>query len=239
MRELLVGQVERRLDDTAQDDCELYTNEYGRQVNRSIIVSPDPTMGRVRSAMNFVRAIEGSEKPLNTPDEALNLMRLIDGAYQSAATGKPVNHIATNNICEDCHVTANWTTIHFDHSAVSGTCASCHNGTTATGKPVNHIATNNVCEDCHVTANWTTIHFDHSAVSGTCASCHNGKASHSHAVGAYTEVAAPTVTASGTPALPSGWALVQGTLTIESGFLPMLFILQDALIAGALAGTAP
>lgn len=43
-----------------------------------------------------------------------------------------------------------------------------------------------------------------------------------------------TVTASGTPALPSGWALDQGTLTIESGFLPMLFILQDALIAGAL-----
>ena len=78
------------LDDTAQDDCELYTNEHGRQVNRSIIVSPDPTMGRVRSAMNFVRAIEGSEKPLNTPDEALNLMRLIDGAYQSAATGQPV-----------------------------------------------------------------------------------------------------------------------------------------------------
>ena len=78
------------LDDTAQDDCELYTNENGRQVNRSIIVSPDPTMGRVRSAMNFVRAIEGAEKPLNTPDEALSLMRIIDGAYESAATGKPV-----------------------------------------------------------------------------------------------------------------------------------------------------
>lgn len=78
------------LDETAQDDCELYTNENGRQVNRSIVVTPDPTMGRVRSAMNFVRAIEGTEKPLNTPDEALSLMRIIDGAYKSAATGKPV-----------------------------------------------------------------------------------------------------------------------------------------------------
>ncbi len=78
------------LDETAQDDCELYTNENGRQVNRSIVVTPDPTMGRVRSAMNFVRAIEGTEKPLNTPDEALSLMRIIDGAYTSAATGKPV-----------------------------------------------------------------------------------------------------------------------------------------------------
>jgi predicted dehydrogenase len=44
----------------------------------------------VRSAMNFVRAIEGTEAPLNTPDEALSLMRIIDGAYQSARTGKPV-----------------------------------------------------------------------------------------------------------------------------------------------------
>jgi hypothetical protein len=59
-------------------------------VNRSIVVTPDPTMGRVRSAMNFVRAIEGTEKPLNTPDEALSLMRIIDGAYKSAATGKTV-----------------------------------------------------------------------------------------------------------------------------------------------------
>ena len=40
---------------------------------------------------------------------------------------------------------------HFDHAGVTGTCASCHNGTTATGKPTNHIPTSNVCEDCHVT----------------------------------------------------------------------------------------
>jgi antirestriction protein ArdC len=31
-----------------------------------------------------------TEKPLNTPSQALSLMKLIDGAYQSAATGKPV-----------------------------------------------------------------------------------------------------------------------------------------------------
>jgi predicted dehydrogenase len=28
--------------------------------------------------------------PLNTPDQALSLMKVIDGAYKSAATGKPV-----------------------------------------------------------------------------------------------------------------------------------------------------
>ncbi|MEO6004088.1 MAG: Gfo/Idh/MocA family oxidoreductase [Opitutus sp.] len=78
------------LDNTATDSCELYTHEHGRPVNRSIIVPPDEPMGRVRSAMNFIRALEGTEKPLNTPDQALSLMKIIDGAYKSAATGQPV-----------------------------------------------------------------------------------------------------------------------------------------------------
>jgi len=77
-------------DSTAIDACELYTHDHGRQVNRSIIVSPDEAMGRIRSAVNFVRAIEGLEAPLNTPAEALALMKIIDGAYRSAATGRPV-----------------------------------------------------------------------------------------------------------------------------------------------------
>ncbi len=78
------------LDHTAIDACELYTQDNGRSVNRSIIVPPDEPMGRVRSAMNFVYALEGKEKPLNTPDQALSLMKIIDGAYKSAATKKPV-----------------------------------------------------------------------------------------------------------------------------------------------------
>jgi predicted dehydrogenase len=78
------------VDATAQDACELYTQENGCSVNRSIVVPADETMGRVRSAVNFVRALEGAEKPLNTPDQALALMKIIDGAYASAATGKPV-----------------------------------------------------------------------------------------------------------------------------------------------------
>lgn len=78
------------LDNTAIDACELYTHENGRPVNRSIVVPPDETMGRVRSAANFVRVLEGTEKPLNTPDQALALMKIIDGAYKSAATGRPV-----------------------------------------------------------------------------------------------------------------------------------------------------
>ncbi len=77
------------LDNTALDACELYVQENGRSVNRSIVVPPDETMGRTRSATNFVRTIAGTEAPLNTPEQALRLMRIIDAAYASARTGKP------------------------------------------------------------------------------------------------------------------------------------------------------
>jgi predicted dehydrogenase len=78
------------LDHTALDACQLYTVEHGRQVNRDIIVPADETMGRTRSAANFIHTLEGREAPLNTPDQALSLMKIIDGAYKSAATGRPV-----------------------------------------------------------------------------------------------------------------------------------------------------
>ena len=78
------------LDQTATDTCELYVQENGRSVNRSILVSPDETMGRTRSAANFIKTLEGREAPLNTPDQAISLMRIIDAAYASANTGKPV-----------------------------------------------------------------------------------------------------------------------------------------------------
>ena len=78
------------LDDTSIDACELYVQEHGRSVNREIVVPADPTMGRIRSAMNFVLAIEGREAPLNTPDQAVKLMQIIDAIYASAKSGKPV-----------------------------------------------------------------------------------------------------------------------------------------------------
>jgi predicted dehydrogenase len=47
-------------------------------------------MGRIASAANFVETIEGSAAPLNTPQEALKLMQIIDALYKSAETGSPV-----------------------------------------------------------------------------------------------------------------------------------------------------
>ena len=78
------------LDDTAIDVCELYMQRDGKSVNRAIEVEPCEDMGRVRSARNFVGAIEGTEKPLNTPPQAYSLMQVIDACYESAQSDKPV-----------------------------------------------------------------------------------------------------------------------------------------------------
>lgn len=90
------GKVERLfardgLDETAIDSCELYVQENGHSVNRTIISQPCEDMGRIGSARNFIEAIEGKAEPLNTPVQALRLMQIIDAVYQSAATGKPVS----------------------------------------------------------------------------------------------------------------------------------------------------
>jgi predicted dehydrogenase len=78
------------LDDTAIDTGEVYVQEHQRSVNRQIIVEPDPAMGRVRSAANFILSLDGKEPPLNTVDQAVSLMKIIDATYESSRTGKPV-----------------------------------------------------------------------------------------------------------------------------------------------------
>ena len=89
------GKVERLfgidgLDDTSIDDCKLFIEEYGNQVDLAIKTEKDETMGRVACAANFIEAVEGKAKPLTTPDEALIIMRIIDAMYESAASKQPV-----------------------------------------------------------------------------------------------------------------------------------------------------
>jgi predicted dehydrogenase len=76
-------------DDTSIDVCEFYVQEYGCSVNRDIVTARDESMGRIGSAANFINTLTGAEEPLNTPDEAVILMRIIDAVYRSAASGKP------------------------------------------------------------------------------------------------------------------------------------------------------
>jgi predicted dehydrogenase len=78
------------IDETSVDRCELYTLEHGRHVDRSIQVPQDESMGRLRSAGNFVRVLEGKEEPLNTPDQAVKLMKIVDALYASSEQGKPI-----------------------------------------------------------------------------------------------------------------------------------------------------
>lgn len=90
------GKVERLfgidgLDNTAIDTCELYVQENGNSVNRSIVTPACEDMGRIGSAANFIHAIEGKATALNTPEQALRLMQVIDAIYASAQTGKPVS----------------------------------------------------------------------------------------------------------------------------------------------------
>jgi len=89
------GKVERLfrvdgLDETFIDSCELYTHENGRAVNRKVVTEECEDMGRVRSAENFILALESREEPLNTAEQGLRLMQVIDAVYESARTGAPV-----------------------------------------------------------------------------------------------------------------------------------------------------
>ncbi|MEM9409848.1 MAG: Gfo/Idh/MocA family oxidoreductase [Planctomycetota bacterium] len=90
------GKVERLfgedgIDATAIDSLEVYVQEDGGSVNKSIDVAECEDMGRSRSAENFILTIEGKEEPLNTPSQSLALMKVIDAIYESAETGKPVS----------------------------------------------------------------------------------------------------------------------------------------------------
>lgn len=105
--------------------------------------------------------------------------------------GKPINHVAASDLCEECHTTDTWdiappapppAVASFDHSIVTGVpCFDCHNNITATGKSIGHILASDICEKCHINTSWLILTttplqasvFDHSTVEGIpCFECH-------------------------------------------------------------------
>lgn len=63
----------------------------------------------------------------------------------------------------------------FDHTGITDTCVTCHNGSTATTKPPVHIPASDQCEACHATTAWVPVlTVDHNEVLGSCSSCHDG-----------------------------------------------------------------
>ena len=78
-------------DETAEDACEIYRmTAKGARKDGPLTTKRDEAMGRVRCAENFVRTLQGREKPLSDPAEAVKLMRIIDAVYASAKSGRPV-----------------------------------------------------------------------------------------------------------------------------------------------------
>ena len=118
------------------------------------------------------------------------------GSYPPAV-GKPNNatHTGITSGCESCHKsTASWTTVTFAHSAANavgtGTCDTCHNGSTAKGKSATHIPVTTgptKCDSCHrsQTSFATSVTMNHTVVTATtCKTCHNGAYTAEGTVGA-------------------------------------------------------
>jgi hypothetical protein len=92
------------------------------------------------------------------------------------ASGKGAAHIASNNVCQNCHITSAWVPARFEHQGVTAACSTCHNGVIAAGKSLHHISTSQECSVCHGTVAWSAVTFSHLNLSASCTSCHNGAA---------------------------------------------------------------
>lgn len=79
------------VDDSSLDTLEVFTQEHGVPVNRDLIVEPDPAMGRVNAVKHFVDCLANGAKCCSPGTDGLRIMKILDAAYKSAATGKAVN----------------------------------------------------------------------------------------------------------------------------------------------------
>lgn len=96
-----------------------------------------------------------------------------------SATRKPVRHIASSDDCSLCHARYNFSPlVRVDHTAVMGSCYSCHNGVVAQGKMPDHIPADNNCDACHTTVAFNPQRMDHTAMAMAakvaCRGCHSG-----------------------------------------------------------------
>ncbi|MDQ1362325.1 MAG: Cytochrome protein [Pseudomonadota bacterium] len=91
-----------------------------------------------------------------------------------ASSIKSISHVQTRAQCDDCHTESSWDTVRMDHGSLTGSCSTCHNGSSNTGKPANHVASSNECSSCHLSIAWIPARFDHGTITAQCSSCHNG-----------------------------------------------------------------
>lgn len=69
----------------------LLRNEYGRMVNLEVKLPENQgPSGHARAIRNFLDTLQGKAQPVVTPKDGVDLMRILDGIYASAAAGKSV-----------------------------------------------------------------------------------------------------------------------------------------------------
>lgn len=79
------------VDDSSIDTLEIYSQENGAAVNRSLIVEPDPYMGRLNAVAHFVDCLTNGAECISSGYDGLRIMKILDAIYKSAETGKAVN----------------------------------------------------------------------------------------------------------------------------------------------------
>ncbi len=150
----------------------------------AISVHAQPSTPFDHSATGF--PLTGSHSSLacascHVPGNILSSPKLCFDCHNGqAVSGKPQNHMSTDQKCEACHQTTMWSDIRrVDHADIPSTtpCATCHNGTIAVGKPANHVPTIAPCQMCHTsTASFVlATQFNHTGITNGCASCHDGR----------------------------------------------------------------
>ncbi|MBM4080519.1 MAG: Gfo/Idh/MocA family oxidoreductase [Planctomycetes bacterium] len=83
------GLVQKNVGGGYQFTAEIYTEENGRLFTKTLDWSTVPTPA---SYHEFVNSILEDRPPLATGEEGLKVMKILDGIYKSAATGKEVRY---------------------------------------------------------------------------------------------------------------------------------------------------
>jgi hypothetical protein len=110
----------------------------------------------------------------------------IGNQYTSATAVSPVNHnlyVDTKQQCDVCHLSfVVWNVTM--HEPQTGTCSSCHNGTTAIGPATGHtsfVGWPTECSNCHhSTVSWLGAGFHSGNEAGQCRNCHANTSSPAH-----------------------------------------------------------
>jgi predicted dehydrogenase len=71
-------------------NLQIFRNEFGRMVDLTVRMPEEPPRSHARAIRNFLDVIHGEAEPVVTMDDGIDIMRILDGIYDSAASGRSV-----------------------------------------------------------------------------------------------------------------------------------------------------